>query len=249
MEISATNEFVSWAMGFAGCDGGNLAGNVWCCGIEYGGDPDEHDLEFSDVSTPSVVTDAQLTAILRYQYNIKLAKFLCTLLGKEIAAYSEVAHEEGFFSGHSDFFRMNLYPISFASSSDESWPWWLYHLTGLPTKSIYRAWCQQHRFRWVRALVRKHSPRLIIGTGKSFDTDFVLAFDNIEGLYDPWCSEILGERELKWKRINDDRTILAITPFLGGRYGLSSDVLIARFGSRLAQICEDSFGDRWLRDG
>ena len=40
----------------------------------------------------------------------------------------------------------------------------------------------------------------------------------------------IGKRKLKWLPINDGKTILAIVPFLGGHYGLSSDVQLHDFG-------------------
>jgi hypothetical protein len=36
-------DFERWAKGFSGCDGGNLHGAIWFCGIEWGTGT-EHDL-------------------------------------------------------------------------------------------------------------------------------------------------------------------------------------------------------------
>ena len=43
--------------------------------------------------------------------------------------------------------------------------------------------------------------------------------------------------------VNENKTILAIIPFLGGRYGLNSDVLLQEFGKRIRDLCKQKFGE------
>jgi hypothetical protein len=42
--MNPTIRFETWGKGFSGCDGGNLHGSVWFCGIEWGAGK-KHDLD------------------------------------------------------------------------------------------------------------------------------------------------------------------------------------------------------------
>ncbi len=42
--MNPTIRFKTWGKGFSSCDGGNLHGSVWFCGIEWGAGK-EHGLE------------------------------------------------------------------------------------------------------------------------------------------------------------------------------------------------------------
>lgn len=247
MIFEATEKFSKWALGYSGCDGGNIDGTIWFCGIEYGGNEDESKFEFTDVSQPLDVPDEQRKNFLRYQYNQKVAKIYAAICGEAVANYSDVASRDKIFAKDSRAFKMNLYPISFHHDSDDLWQEWLYRKTGLPTKSMYRAWCQTNRFPEIRKWVKKHSPKLIVCTGITYQNEFIMAFDDVETIYKGKVNKKnLSGRDLVWVDINEGKTILAMLPFLGGRYGLNSDKLLQSFGEEMQNICKNKFGDNWF---
>jgi len=247
MEIKAKDDFSKWAMGYSGCDGGNVSGPIWFCGIEYGGNEEEK-LDFNELKQPLYIHDNQRKQFLAYQYNIKVAKIYASILGEDVASYLQIALRDKIFDKDSNVFKMNLYPISFHHDSDDLWQEWLYRKTGLPTKSIYRAWCQLYRFREIQKWVNGHSPKLIVATGITYKNEFIMAFDGIETIYKGNINKKnLSGRDLALLDINDSKTILAITPFLGGRYGLNSDSLLQEFGKEIRNICREKFGDNWLQ--
>lgn len=245
MEIQASSEFATWAKGYSGFDGGNQNGKIWICGIEPGGKVKEDDFQFSDASRPGEIHKEELHRNLKPQYNRKAAKLYASITGDLPENYEEVAHRVGLFSSNSDVFKINLYPLAF-KNSNEAWEQWIYKKTGIPTRSLYRAWCQLYRFPAIKYWMQQSAPRLIICTSKAYRDDFILAFSGPDQLSDHINVERVGGRSLEWKMINEDQTILAITPFLGGRWGLNSDRLLEDFGRKLSALCDAEFGKAWL---
>jgi hypothetical protein len=237
MNISVTEGFSKWAKGFSGCRG-NINGTIWFCGIEYGGNESEEKFQFDNVAVPADVSnDDERESLLAYQYNKKIAKIYASIIGEDVSNYSQIALRDKLFAKGSCVFTTNLYPISFHHDSNYLWPEWLYGKTGLPTKSMYRAWCQLHRFPEMKNWVREHSPKIIISTGISYKNEFVMAFDGVETIYKKKIIEkpTISDRRLFWIDINENKTLLVIIPFLGGRYGLNSDSLLDDFGKYLKQ--------------
>jgi hypothetical protein len=237
MEVDVTPEFGEWAVGYSGCDGGNLKGEVWVCGIEYGGGVVESDLRFDPMLEPWCWPEESIDEALSYQYNRKLAKLYAAIKGEPVGMCMDVAKRDRIFQKDGPMFKLNLYPIAFKNASDELWEEWIYKKTGLPTKSLYRAWCQIHRFKAIRSWVAEYSPKLIIGTGRGYLSDFVLAFGGLECLYDgTGRTEKIGDRDLFIRSVNGGRTQLAVTPFLGNRHGLSSDAQLEDFGKAIREL-------------
>lgn len=246
MQISAEPAFQSWATGYSGCDGGNIFGRIWFCGIEFGGGHTRGSLAFSDVSTPPSIHPENLDSKLRYQYNQKVAKLYTVIRNYRISKWRKVARDHALFSESSNIFKMNLYPVAFQRDADELWEPWLFELTGLPTKSIYRAWCQLHRFPEIKRWLEYSNPRLIVATGLSYADHFNFAFAGNEAAYHSFEHEekVEGRRYL-WRLINNEKTLLAVVPFLGGASGLNSDVQLIAIGQRLQGLCSQHFGRNW----
>ena len=255
MEIKVSKDFERWAKGFSGCDGGNPHGRIWFCGIEYGGNEREGEMKFPDISSPPFLKDEDRRNFIKHQYSRKTVKLYLSLTGEDSANYKSAGlREGGIFGENSDSFKMNLYPISFHHDSDDLWEEWLFNKTGIPTKSIYRAWCQIYRFNTLLEFVKIYSPRLIIGTGLSYENEFLMAFAGLDKVHQfknqnkpikIYDSNSNRELEIRYMYINENRTVLAVTPFLGGRYGLNSDILIKNAGSEIANVCEKNFGAIW----
>ncbi len=250
------NDFAEWAKQYSGCDGGNLDGPVWFCGIEYGGGYNDNNIVFNDESCPCAWEDNEksrddLISKRGMTYNISLIKLYAALLGREVSQYRTVATEKAIFSKHSDTFKLNLYPIASPRDNDDLWAKWLYDKTGFPTKSMYRGWCQSNRFPELMSWTAKHSPRLIISTGQSHKSDFFLAFGGVEKLYDN--SERIEafeaaqqKRKMNWTLVNDGKTALIVIPFPSGQHGLNSDALLTECGRKINDICTTEFGANWM---
>jgi hypothetical protein len=246
MEIRSNPEFEEWATGYSGCDGGNLKGPIWFCGIEFGGGHTKESLVFSNVSNPPSIPFEKLNKQLRFQYNQKVAKLYTAVSQEPLTTWRDVAKATQLFGSNSGIFKMNLYPIAFHRDSDELWESWLFERTGLPTKSIYRAWCQLYRFPQIKKWMEYGNPRLIIGTGLSYTDHFNFAFSGNDAAYQPFENEEKIETcRLLWRLINSGTTVLAVVPFLGGASGLKSDVQLTAIGQRLEEICVGYFGPEW----
>src|ERR1700682_3175271 len=179
-------DFERWAKGFSGCDGGNLHGAIWFCGIEWSTGT-EHDLreELRDsVSEPPQKYGA-LQDILRdpdsrkpHPYGVRLVKLITAM--RLPAAYSEPFP----FHRRSQFFKLNLFPVAFKEVDPQLWIDKYKTATGLPTQDAYVQWCRENRFPQMRSWVEKGRPTLIVGVGAGRERkpDFKEAFGFTEAL-------------------------------------------------------------------
>lgn len=245
--MNATPQFQTWAQGFAGCDGGNLNGSIWFCGIEWGTGKDHH-LQtemLTDVSQPRQLYQSGEDVLRdrvsgrRYQLNERLLKLIAAINGQPIAEYKSLASENPFpFHRNSDYFKMNLFPIAYRSLNDRTWSEDYAVATGIATLAGYLDWCKHHRFPRIRSWMERSNPRLIICYGMLSKVDFHDAFGGSE----PWQTEQISALPLLWKLTNAGKTRLAIIPFLRpGRGVLSSAEQLQAFGQRLAALRAESF--------
>lgn len=248
MTIIVNSDFAKWAVGFSGCDGGNFGGaTIWFSGIEWGLGFDPKTFDFSKDCLSNLGWDDDYRKKFQSNpFDRGVVQMYSGLIGAGVDKHIEVAQNKKVFSQESKLFKMNIYPIAFKRDGDELWNEDWYQKTGMPTKSMYRAWCQEYRFPKFKGWVEEHRPKLIVAAGSSYKSDYILAFAGAEGLYkhskkDP---EKIEDRELFWCNLNNGRTILAITPFFGGRWGLNSYNLIEKFSSRIKEICEEKFNDK-----
>lgn len=180
MSLGATPDFDKWAKGYSGCDGGNLRGTVWLCGIEWGLGKG-HDL--SQELKRTVARPPQNYKVpednLRYQYNVKAMKLFTAMRGRDVDGFRSTAFETPFpFHKESEYFKLNLFPIAFKALKQkrELWNEKYGKLTGLSTPDNYLDWCRKNRFPRMRRWVETGSPKLIIGTGRWAIHDFPKAF-------------------------------------------------------------------------
>jgi hypothetical protein len=231
--MNVTQDFEKWAKGYSGCDGGNLHGSVWFCGIEWGTGTD-HDLkaELRDsVSEPPQKYRA-LQDVLRdpisgksHPYGVRLIKLITAM--RLPAGYSEPFP----FHRRSQFFKLNLFPVAFKEVDPQLWIDKYQTATGLATRDSYVQWCRENRFPQMRSWVEKGKPKLIvgIGAGKERKPDFKGAFGFTDAQEN---EETIEGKKLVWMR--NGKAILAIIPFLGYQNGLlNSDQLVQTFGERL----------------
>lgn len=231
------NDFIRWATGFSGCDGGNPKGNIWLCGFEFGGGNTEEDLVFSDdVTLPAYVGGEyweNRDEFLKFQYNLKAIKLLTALAGKDIGDYESFFRNQSCFDCDSNYFKLNLYPIGFKDTSHQHWADWLVKKTGFTAKQDYLTWCRENRFPILRNWVLTYSPSLILCTGISYAQQFQSAFGS--GDENVFTEEVAG-KQIKYFLTNNDQTLVAVIYFLGTIYGLKSNDELSLTGKRLAEL-------------
>lgn len=246
------NNFKKWACSFSGCDGGIRDKGIWFSGIEWGIEKDKQQNYYESELlkeigegeySPKKIYDHEYH--LSYQFGVKMAKLYSVIKGRKITEYKENAKEM-----EKDVFKVNLYPISFNNDSDELWETYkLSDITGLESKLIYRTWCFLHRFPWISEQVNASKPKVIICTGVSYLTDFVVCFAGKEGVENIHKISIIPQsdkngkvRYMYWAKLNNDsNTILIVLPFFGGVHGLNSDYLIQQCGIKIKELMNDGY--------
>lgn len=235
MNTNINKDFASWATGFSGCDGGNPRGSVWLCGIEYGGGDTEESLVLPSVDTPRFVGAPHWGCreeFLKYPYNWKALKLLAAMAGEDVGEYASFFRERSCFDQHSDYFKLNLYPIGFRKTSS-TWPDWLVRKTGFSTKQEYLDWCLTHRFPALRKWVSDYCPRLVLCTGITFSDQFRSAFGSKD---EHVFTERASGKEIKYFATNGGNTLVTVVHFLGGPHGLNSDEDLIATGKRLGEL-------------
>lgn len=252
MNAQSTKAFEKWACSLSGCDGGNPRADTWLCGIEWGGTygSDKADYDYYQRELVEEINKGQYEPAERYdweehckyRYGISVAKLYTAYRGLDVESYYK--HIKKF--SDTELFRLNLYPVSFRNTDYELWHKnKLDKVTGFDDKELYRIWCFLYRFPVFAQRVVEHRPKLIIGTGVSYVTDFFACFAGKSGISSPIQVGTLKpqskgnqtERRYYWCRLATGTT-LAIIPFFSGSYGLNSNYLLQAMGDRLREIGE-----------
>lgn len=240
--ITVNPKFVKWAKGFSGMEG-DLEGELWFCGIERGMARKQDNLDFKLDSKLTYEDDhgnklecwnekfeKKDTKHKSSQYNQKVSKVAFNYFNVKKSSYKEY-REKSLFTWKGHTFKMNLYPLSFRNSKDTCWtkePYKEhYKKTGFPDKQMYKAWCMEHRFPVLRNLIETYPPKVLICTGSKHKQDFILAFGLLDNLY--YRRGKVAGHECDFYRINDGKTLVVITPFLG-RGGIMSDDALIKLG-------------------
>ncbi|MGB5233206.1 MAG: hypothetical protein WBN83_16960, partial [Desulfoprunum sp.] len=183
---------------------------------------------------PSISYDWKYS--LKNTYGRNVAKLIAAIHGEDVCRYSEFANK----CNGSEIFKMNLYPIAFSNTNEALWKQFeLDTITGFEEKQLFKTWCFFKRFPTIAKLAKEKGPRLIIGTGISYLTDFFVCFaGNIgtetpinTGIIPPDSTKISNQhpRTFYWAELSNG-TWLFVIPFFSGQYGLNSDYLIQRMG-------------------
>ncbi|HDR14974.1 MAG TPA: hypothetical protein ENN79_05715, partial [Desulfobacteraceae bacterium] len=235
-------KFSAWACSLSGCDGGDPSAPVWISGIEWGygkrrGQTDDEYEEavssYYSMNLPDEIAkgryeprgDYLWQEHLTYPFGRSVAKLFMALNGLGVENYNRIAEMDI----DSKIFKLNLYPIAFRHAGDKLWA--KYHigdLTGLDSKEVYRTWCFLNRFPFIAETVKRHNPKLIIGIGVTYLTDFFACFAGTGGSGNIHIGELQPDfknkqnhRRYYWSKINSGRTLLAVIPFFSSQYGLN----------------------------
>lgn len=246
-----SNEFIDWACSLSGCDGGNPKADIWVCGIEWGHTGGEKALEeYYTKELPGEIARGNYYPSgsydwkhsLTYRYGISVAKLYSAIIGQKVEDYRKIAED----CNGSELFKMNLYPIAFNNTNEDLWhKYGLNTVTGFEEKQLFKTWCFLNRFPSISDFVNEHKPKLIIGTGISYLTDFFVCFAGSKGVNTTINTENLGlqtpgnkpnSRKLFWAKLDNGVTTLVVVPFFSGSYGLNSDILLQETGSIIRKL-------------
>jgi transcriptional activator of eps genes len=229
------NKFLaSWS----GCDGGNPKASIWICGIEHGG-ACEPDTPLCEEKNPGAWDEKFISShpdFRTWQYHRKVAKLMLAIArlrkprreghAKDYLAYMK----EELYVRDGDTFKLNLFPFSSPSTSPSHWER-VYEPVLEMTRQEYGELCHQDRFSFFAGKRREYSPKVVLGTGKTYRNSFAHAF----GFPDmPPERFFIGQREC-W-RYKDYGSTLIVTPFFGGRWGMNSDALLEELAKEIAGI-------------
>lgn len=254
--IMDSAKFKEWACSLSGCDGGNFNADVWLCGIEWGGGDDKSMMYYKKELVEEMAEGAvdppydkfDWKHSIQYPYGRSFAKLYAAIQGKEVQEYLNlIASEE--WDG-SELFKLNLYPIAFGSTHESLWRKYnIDSLTGFDEKHLFQTWCFLNRFPEFSKLRKNRTPappKLIIGTGISYLSEFIMCFgwDQKEcgviqyGDIEPHPdAKTQVKRRYYWIDL-DSYTKLVVIPFFSGSYGLNSDYLLQEMGTRIGQLMQ-----------
>lgn len=233
--------FIEWACSLSGCNGGDPKADIWISGIEYGMGEDSENY-YSSLSKEiskgkcSKPKTYNLNEVVKYRYDQNAIKLYCAIKNIK-TGYKEVAKN----SNGSEIFKLNLYPIAFKSTDPKLWTKYnLDKITGFKEKQMFKTWCFFHRFPNFAEMVKKYSPKLVIGTGVSYLTDFFAFYagnNNINSIIETGVIKNKNGSNFRyyWSKINEGKTTLFVVPFLLGQSGLSSNYLIEKMGQTISQ--------------
>lgn len=204
------SDFEQWAIQYSGGDGGNIDGNIWLFGIEYGAPKDRKErFSFDDSSSPSEWPSENQDDYLSYfnQHNTKAIKLLTVLANQPLNEYKSYAWSNRIFCSQSNYFKFNLFPLPFKTISVAEWDSVWISRTGFNSKPEYTDWCRKYRFPVIKSWFDKHNPELVIANGLTFRDDFCSAFG-----YD---QNSIQKHELSPEIIVYTIEKLVVIPFLG----------------------------------
>lgn len=236
--MQLSSNFIEWACSFSGCDGGNIDADIWLSGIEWGGAKENYYKELQEeISKGKYIPpeEYEWDNSLEYTYGRNVAKLFCAIKGKRVEQYKEIVSR---YNG-SELFMMNLYPIAFSNTDYQLWQKYaLDKITGFKEKYLFKTWCFLHRFPFFARKTKQKTPKLIIGTGISYLTDFFVCFGGSSTInttinYGEIKAKLLANskaiRQYYWAKLNNQTTIVVI-PFFSGQYGLNSNYLVQKTG-------------------
>ncbi len=242
-------KFIEWASSLSGCNGGNPRAEIWVCGIEHGLGKSDNPENYYSNKLPQEIAKGAFTpsekydwrSHLKYGYGRSLAKLYSAVKGRDIRNYKELANE----NDNHQIFQLNLYPIAFNSVKSDLWKQnKMPELTGFEEKHLFKTWCFLHRFPKISKMVSKtgYSPKLIIGTGVNYLTDFFSCFAGASGIDTPIHIGIIpiSEKNKKkriyyWAKLSNG-TLLVVIPFFSSQSGLNSDYLLQKMGEEIRNL-------------
>lgn len=234
-----------------GCDGGDITGSVWFCGLEwatFGGEQivatfgDRPTYEIDDGLVVPCLNQDWVDGhpeFLAWQFDQKIAKIMMTINGEVFGGIEDVRKymRNSYLRRESGFFKLNLYPL--AAKDMQEWNERHVEITACETKVDYQRHCAGRRFDLIRRLVQRHKPKTILGLGATYLDQFKVAF---------WgAGEIACESDGFGKKYKNDKhqfqvlspknkalPTLIVSPFLGRN--IQSNETLRSLGKKIKDI-------------
>jgi hypothetical protein len=130
MNNTSEFNFHNWALGFAGCDGGDIGNNneqsIWLCGIEWGEGFNTDEFSLKDIFNKNSKRIPEgydnWEENISYIYNWQAMKLFSVIHNYELKNYKKFAeNQKPFVKNQKGFFKLNLYPIAFKNTSHDLW--------------------------------------------------------------------------------------------------------------------------------
>lgn len=208
---------------FPGCDGGDPGTPqepaIWLFGLEPGNSLTDQ------AKSPQSDSEYSVETQLKWPFNRNAFKLLAEIEGNSLKDYRGYAHQHKIFEkGAHGYFKGNLYPVAVRSINE--WSQALVEKTGFQTKDEYQEWCRKNHFKHIREWVSRHKPKLIIGCGTSFLSDFACAF--LGDYSQPEKIQILGQGRVKNLYFFRGTPLVVVPHLSGGAGGLVGHESIIR---------------------
>jgi hypothetical protein len=218
----------------AGCEGGNISGNNWMFGIEYGGKTtiDDYQNLTIDHNHKSRDRDNVGTFVNDYPYNQRITKLAAVVHGWDIADYTKFAIETGMTSKEGEYYLGNLGAVGFRYDDEKSFNQ-IGMFLGLSSKQELKEIEVAIRSVMFSNWLAEHSPNCICCFGTSNGSRFTEVFAGEKAKANHWMK--LDRNWYYHDVINDGRTNLFILPHpsAGGGWGLSSHHKIQVYGEMI----------------
>lgn len=190
--------------------------SIWLLGIEPGKPQADQAYESNGVTFPGqerYSVDFQLGR--KWVYNQNAFKFLAVLNGEPLASWESFARRERVFeAGCAGYLKGNIYPEQFSDVA--TWDSSAAARTGCSSKAEYYARIKDTTFVGVRQWVQKCRPKLIIGAGISFASDFLAIVGGTDLGERHWWSSG-GDRRKGLYLTTSGIVPLAVIPHLSGQ--------------------------------
>lgn len=245
------DDFIKWAKGYSGFDGGNPNAGIWLCGIEWGGHQTE-DIEalkkdfLTDVSEIPYGYDDHYKN-LEYPYNYKFLKIMATVKGIDFLVNGDNSknikkiltnfnNSEKCFTYNSNYLKLNIFPLQFKEDRDNLWTEVYQEATGLETKDEYRKWClEKGRLELFQKMINKSHPKLIITSGTSYFNYYKEAFGFKNHKFHTIYLKSDDRKKIQYIYHYDDYQVMLVNiPFLGRP--LNSHKLMIEVGHELGSL-------------
>lgn len=240
--------FIKWACSLSGCDGGSPDAEIWASGIEWGfkGDATKYYAQELPAEIKLGAYEPKSKEYpwkdsFSYTYGKSLAKLYCAIKGGNVADYQKIADQKD----QHQLFKTNLYPIAFNSTDHTLWQTHkLNEITGFDEKHLFKTWCFLHRFPAISQMVKNKPPKLIIGTGISYLTDFFACYagaTNINTVINVGELTKTKSRKYYWAKLSSGTTLVVI-PFFSSQSGLNSSELLQEMGEKIRELVPELQG-------
>lgn len=275
-ESAVPTEFRQIIESFYGSTCGNTRSPVWICGLEWGGgyDPaipipvsDFDPYGFDELQVWSADDFLNSFWAPHSRFCQAVIKILTGLRdGKYVPARCSWNREnminENLIGPIGLALILNAFPISMSGTSARWSSWLQYQVrlndgtvkrlnewTKLPTFDKYREYLFAHRTRIYSQEVKNRKPQLIICFGMNEGHEQLFGTKEIKETFSsvPDGGHDCTVYEIEHQEDNAT-TLVLVTPFPVGRYGLISDEQFDIVSKKISEIGVSTFGNRWLAD-